>query len=129
MSIMKIAKHIAIYLAVLGIGIWIFCASHDSYCVAGSHLTPASVHVSGYYRRDGTYVHEYYRRPPGGVPHDAPYESTQSRCRFFMVVGGVVSLFGGFGVFSSIRVCILNSRQKSLYTKADKDTTSKTRPK
>jgi len=36
--------------------------------------TPASVSVSGYYRSDGTYVHPYHRRLPGGAQHDAPYE-------------------------------------------------------
>jgi len=26
--------------------------------------TPATVSVSGYYRKDGTYIHPYHRRPP-----------------------------------------------------------------
>lgn len=51
------------------------------------HITPASVAVSGYYRRDGTYVHSYNRRPPGSVAHDAPYESAASRWGFVCLVG------------------------------------------
>src|ERR1035441_3901629 len=109
---MAIAKGILIYLAVLAAGIWIYCASHDSYCEAGTHLTPASIHVSGYYHRDGSYVHEYYRRPAGGVAHDAPYGSTQSTCEFFMGVGVLVALFGGFGVFCSIRLWVHRFRQQ-----------------
>jgi len=47
-----------------------------SYMRAGSHLTHSSVHVRGYFRRDGSYVRPYTRRPSGGVPHDAPNENT-----------------------------------------------------
>ena len=55
------------------VGLAIFLPSLRAYLEAGRHLTPASVSVSGYFRRDGTYVRPYYRRPPGGVAHDAPY--------------------------------------------------------
>ena len=41
--------------------------------------TARSVSVSGYYRRDGTHINSYNRRPAGDVPHDAPYE----RAAFF----------------------------------------------
>ena len=69
--------------------------SCSSYIDAGHHLTPYSVSVRGYYRRDGTYVNPYKRRPPGGVRHDIPYEDR----RFYMgllffvcLVGNIVSL-------------------------------------
>src|SRR5262249_53645698 len=57
--------------------------------------SPKTVHVSGYYRRDGTYVHSYYRRPPGAAQHDAPYEKAAQDKKF---VGGLVSVIGGIGV-------------------------------
>lgn len=38
-----------------------------------SKLSPSSVSVRGYYRRDGTYVESHSRRRPGGVDHDKPY--------------------------------------------------------
>jgi hypothetical protein len=58
------------------VGIFIFL-------YAQSNLTPYSVHVSGYYRSNGTYVNPYTRRPPGSVNHDEPY--------------GVVVVFGRWG--------------------------------
>jgi hypothetical protein len=57
--------------------------------------TPKTVHVSGYYRRDGTYVHSYYRRPPGAAQHDTPYEKAAQNKQF---AGGFVSLIGGVAV-------------------------------
>jgi hypothetical protein len=57
--------------------------------------TPASVSVLGYYRRDGTYVHPYHRRPPGGAQHDAPFEAAAQNKR---MGGGFVSLIGGIAV-------------------------------
>ncbi|MCK4338827.1 MAG: hypothetical protein KAW87_02410 [Candidatus Cloacimonetes bacterium] len=67
----------------LPISIIIFIISLHFYTEAGKHLTPYSVHVRGYYRRDGTYVSSHYRRPPGSVAHDAPYESTRNVCKTF----------------------------------------------
>src|SRR6266849_5871727 len=57
--------------------------------------TPKSVSVSGYYRSDGTHVHPYHRRPPGGAQHDAPYEAA---ARTKALVGGLVSLSGGIAI-------------------------------
>ncbi len=57
--------------------------------------TPKTVSVSGYYRRDGTYVHSYYRRPPGAAQHDAPYENAAATKK---IGGGFVSLVGGIAV-------------------------------
>ncbi len=73
-------------------GMAIFWSSLMAYLEAGRHLTPASVSVSGYYRRDGTYVRPYNRRPPGGVTHDAPYLRTRSLCESGMLLGVAVSL-------------------------------------
>lgn len=56
---------------------------------AQDSLTPYSVFVSGYTRSDGTQVPSYYRRPPGSVPHDEPYEVL----RFFAL------LAFGFGTY------------------------------
>jgi hypothetical protein len=69
------------------LGVALFWLCLDTYIEAGRHLTPYSVSVRGYYRRDGTYVGPYHRRPPGGVPHDAPFESTRSLCQVGMLSG------------------------------------------
>lgn len=76
-------KHILLIV----VGIALFAFSLSTCIEAGRHLTPYSVSVSGYYRRDGTYVRPYKRRPPGGVPYDAPFESKRTLCFFLMVVG------------------------------------------
>src|SRR5207244_11684200 len=68
-----------------------FWYSLEGYREAGRHLIPASVSVSGYSRRDGTYVRPYHRRPPGGVSHDAPYERIRSNCQGGMFFGAVIS--------------------------------------
>lgn len=57
------------------------------------HITPKSVAVSGYYRRDGTYVNSYNRRPPGSVTHDAPYETAAGIWGVICFVGYVA---GGY---------------------------------
>jgi len=65
--------------------------SCQSYIDAGSHLTPYSVSVSGYYRSNGTYVRPYKRRPSGGVNHDEPYISermTMGLLFFVCLIGG-----------------------------------------
>src|SRR5947207_7687444 len=77
-------------LPMLGLATFGFCLT--LHLEAGRHLTPASVSVSGYYRRDGTYVRPYHRRPPGGVAHDSPYERKRSLCGFGMFAGGAVCL-------------------------------------
>jgi hypothetical protein len=68
-----------IVLAIAGLLLWMYgCAG----------VTPASIFVSGYYRSDGTYVHSYYRRPPGSVSHDQPFEAAEW-LGFFAVCGGI----------------------------------------
>jgi hypothetical protein len=84
--------HLTVGIALPVLGLAIFCYSLEVYGEAGRHLTPASVSVSGYHRRDGTYVRPYHRRPPGGVAHDAPYERTRSLCQGGMLLGVAVSL-------------------------------------
>jgi hypothetical protein len=73
-------------------GLLVFWFSLASYREAGAHLAPKSVSVRGYHRRDGTYVRPYNRRPPGGVAHDAPYEKTQSFCRWGMFLGVMLAI-------------------------------------
>lgn len=68
-------------------------SSCETYIEAGTHLTKASVSVRGYYRKDGTYIRSYHRRPPGGVIHDEPYESKRSMMEFLFFI----SLVGGCG--------------------------------
>jgi hypothetical protein len=65
-------------------------SSCSSYIEAGTHLTPYSVSVRGYYRNDGTYVRAYSRRPPGSVSHDAPYEDKSSLMGFLFALCIVV---------------------------------------
>ncbi len=69
--------------------------SCSTYIEAGKHLTSSSVSVRGYYRRDGTYIHPYNRRPPGGARHDVPYESTRtymSLLFFVCLIGDIASI-------------------------------------
>lgn len=71
-------------------------SSCESYIEAGTYLTEASVSVRGYYRKDGTYVKPYNRRPPGGAIHDKPYESRRTLMGFLFfvsVAGGLGSIF------------------------------------
>lgn len=58
---------------------------------AQDNLTPFSVFVHGYTRSDGTRVSSYYRRPPGSVPHDRPYEQLRLAGVVVLVIGGYVS--------------------------------------
>lgn len=81
-------KRLIISLVLIALGALIFWKSLAAYNEAKSHLTPASVSVSGYTRRDGTYVRPYNRRPPGGAIHDRPYEDAMSLYSLLMVVGG-----------------------------------------
>jgi hypothetical protein len=67
--------------------------SCSSYNEAGKYLTPYSVNVSGYTRRDGTPVRSYKRRPPGGVAHDEPYIEK----RFWMGTLFIFCLIGAAG--------------------------------
>jgi hypothetical protein len=51
----------------------------NSYSNLSNKLTPNSVNVSGYYRKDGSYVNSYSRRPPGAVDKDKPTEKEMSK--------------------------------------------------
>jgi hypothetical protein len=81
-------KRLLISLVLVVLGALIFWKSLSAYQEAKTHLTPASVSVSGYTRRDGTYVRPYIRRPPGGAIHDRPYEDAMFLYSVLMLVGG-----------------------------------------
>src|SRR6185437_11964877 len=69
--------------------------SCSSYIEAGKYFTPYSVSVRGYYRRDGTYINPYNRRPPGGARHDVPYENTRTKMAllfFVCLIGDMISI-------------------------------------
>ncbi|CAN5324750.1 hypothetical protein BH11PLA2_BH11PLA2_01030 [soil metagenome] len=86
-AISRSSLFICLIFLMLGIGLFWFCYETDR--EASRHLTPAGVSVRGYYRRDGTYINSYNRRPPGGVVHDAPYERIQTFC----IIGMIASFF------------------------------------
>ena len=69
----------------------VLCLLLESY--ASGKMTPASVSVSGYTRRDGTRVSGYSRRPPGSVKHDAPFQFVS--CVSWIGVLGGLYLMGG----------------------------------
>jgi hypothetical protein len=73
----------------LPILIIISCAFLFAY--AQSNITPKSVHVSGYTRKDGTRVKAYNRRPPGSVAHDAPYETLRTFSGIGIFVGAIMA--------------------------------------
>jgi hypothetical protein len=77
--------------------------SCSSFKEAGEHLTPYSVSVRGYYRRNGTYVSSYNRRPPGSVSHDAPYKEK----RFNMGLLFIICLSSGIGSIFLYRFLII----------------------
>lgn len=86
-------KRLFISLVLVILGTLVFWKSLSAYKEAGTHLTPASVSVSGYTRRDGTYVRPYNRRPSGGAIHDRPYESAMFLYSVLMLIsGGLVVL-------------------------------------
>jgi hypothetical protein len=58
---------------------------------AQDNLTPASVFVRAYTRSDGTRVSSYYRRPPGSVPHDQPYEVLRFAGIVALALGGYIA--------------------------------------
>jgi hypothetical protein len=58
---------------------------------ASNNITPRSVHVSGYTRRDGTRVRAYNRRPPGSVAHDAPYETLGGFSSIGIIIGVILA--------------------------------------
>jgi hypothetical protein len=77
-----------IHLILIASGVVILWFGFSGYREAESHLTPKSVSVRGYHRRDGTYVAPYNRRPPGGAIHDRPYENQMFWYSLLMVMGG-----------------------------------------
>lgn len=81
-------KRLLIGLVLVILGAFIFWKGVSAYQEAKTHLTPASVSVSGYTRRDGTYVRPYNRRPPGGAIHDRPYKDAMFLYSLLMLVGG-----------------------------------------
>jgi hypothetical protein len=80
------------------VGIFIFL-------YAQSNLTPYSVHVSGYYRSNGTYVNSYTRRPPGSVKHDEPYGALLLFGGFITIVGATAS---GISIYRIAKVTDIN---------------------
>lgn len=64
-------------------------------------LTPKSVSVSGYTRKDGTHVSGYSRRPPGGAAHDRPYES---KFFWYRTASFIVLVIFGFGIYYFINL-------------------------
>lgn len=82
--------------------------SCSSYNEAGTHLSSYSIYVHGYYRRGGTYINAYHRRPPGSVKHDAPYEQKQ----FWMGFLFFICLVGGIGNVSFYIFKNLNEIEK-----------------
>ena len=93
--------------------------SCSNYIDAGSHLTPYSVSVRGYYRNDGTYVRSHYRRPPGSVAHDRPYERKRSNMvilfLFIVIIGsGSVVVYVRKSMFEveELKTKINNEKQR-----------------
>jgi hypothetical protein len=80
-------RKIRIVLSTLLVGSAIFLGSCSLYLDNKSNLTPSSVSVRGYTRRDGSHVSPHSRRPPGGAIHDRPSEQ-------WMTVWGLLSLAG-----------------------------------
>ena len=69
----------------LGVALWI--GGCGGFVLARNEMTPASVSVSGYTRRDGTHVSGYNRRPPGSVSKDRPYQIGSCFAAVVSVVG------------------------------------------
>lgn len=92
------------------LSVFLFIISYNSYDEAGNHLTPYSVRVRGYTRRDGTHINAYHRRPPGSVKHDAPYESKRSLLSFIMLIECVVGIIAVFN-FTRKTYYIIEYRQ------------------
>jgi hypothetical protein len=85
---MMLKKRLFLSLVLVILGTLVFWKSLSAYKEAETHLTSASVSVSGYTRRDGTYVKPYNRRPPGGAIHDRPYENAMFLYSVLTIVGG-----------------------------------------
>lgn len=88
----------------------VFTLSFQEYFDSKADLTPYSVHVNSYYRSDGTYVSDYYRRPPGGVLHDEPLKSTMFWTFISMILSVITPLLSVFIFISNVS----NRIQKNL---------------
>ena len=60
--------------------------------------TPRSVFVHGYTTMEGTHVHSYFRRPPGSVAHDRPYEREEWYGDVAEFAGFAMLLWFAYGV-------------------------------
>jgi hypothetical protein len=69
-------------------GLLLFTFGLIVYLFAQGSLTPFSVSVSGYTRRDGTQVSAHTRRPAGSREHDKPIQTA-------LVLGVVLMVLGG----------------------------------
>jgi hypothetical protein len=72
------------------VGLWVAVAMSIGGCFfSNANITPSSVSVSGYTRRDGTRVSGYSRRPAGSKGHDEPFELLRGRCVVVTIGGGI----------------------------------------
>lgn len=87
--------------------------SCSTYIEAGSKLTPYSVSVSGYQRKDGTYVRPHNRRPPRSVKRDAPWKGK----RFLMgtlFLGSVALGLGSVFITYSVSVNKIDEKESQI---------------
>ena len=96
-------KKIFVYLVLVILGALIFWKGLSANKEAETYLTPASVSVSGYTRHDGSYIHPYNRRPPGGAIHDRPYENAIFLYKMMMVIGGGLVILPATGLMLRIK--------------------------
>ena len=84
----------------------------NSYSDLSNKLTPNSVSVSGYYRRDGSYVSSYSRRPPGTVNKDKPIEKELSKVSTLLVIINI-AFYGSYSfLLIAVFKVILTSKEK-----------------
>ena len=84
----------------------------NSYSDLSNKLTPNSVRVSGYYRRDGSYVSSYSRRPPGTVNKDKPIEKELSKVSTLLVIINI-AFYGSYSfLLIAVFKVILTSKEK-----------------
>lgn len=91
---------------------------------AGEFLTPYSVNVRGYYRKDGSYVRPHSRRPPGSVAHDAPYEAKRNSL-FLGITTLVIFSLGSSGGFAFFTCKEIKERKKNFQEHIEKALLSK----
>ena len=70
----------------------------NSYSSLSNNLTPNSVNVRGYYRKDGSYVGSYSRRPPGSVKKDKPIEKEMRKVSTLLFIINF-AFYGSYAVF------------------------------